>query len=210
MLPETGEPMGISERKERQKESLRQNILDASREILLTDGYAKLSMRRIASCIEYSPTTIYLYFKDKDEILYYLSEEALEHQFEVMSVAGSNESSPVQRLHSVLKAYIDFGLARPDRYKIAYMADISQYVSGASLLGPGKIAQKLHDIVKQRLDDVLTESGCTLDPESVFQSVWANLHGIVSLLIGRPGFPWVDRNKLIETSLHITINGLVR
>ena len=69
--------MGIVERKKRQRESLRHEILDASREILLAGGYAQLSMRGIAKRIEYSPTTIYLYFKYKDEILYHLCVEAL-------------------------------------------------------------------------------------------------------------------------------------
>ncbi|NTU43305.1 MAG: TetR/AcrR family transcriptional regulator [Nitrospirales bacterium] len=201
--------MGIIERKERQKESLRQDILDAARNILITEGYARLSMRSIASRIEYSPTTIYLYFKNKEDILYFLCEEALERQLEVITAADKNESSPDLRLRSILKAYIDFGLSEPDRYKIIYMIDISQHVSTASLLAQGKAADKLRGIVRRRLDEVLIESGQTSDSECLFQAIWAHLHGIVSLLIGRPDFPWVDRNKLIETSIDITVKGFV-
>ncbi|MDD2335642.1 MAG: TetR/AcrR family transcriptional regulator [Geobacteraceae bacterium] len=202
--------MGIVERKERQKESLRQEILDASRDILLARGYAQLSMRGIAKRIEYSPTTIYLYFKNKDEILYHLCVEALERQFEVIRGAGGDEPSPLLRLRAALRAYIDFGLSEPDRYQITYMADISRYVSMASILEQGSFANKLREFMGHRVNDVLIESGCARDVESVFQVLWAHCHGIVSLLIGRPDFPWVERDKLIETSLDISLNGLVR
>lgn len=202
--------MGIVERKERQKESLRQEILDASRDILLAKGYAQLSMRGIAKRIEYSPTTIYLYFKNKDEILYHLCVEALERQFEVIRAAGGDKPSPLLRLRAALRAYIDFGLSEPDRYQITYMADISRYVSMASILEQGSFANKLREFMGHRVNDVLIESGCACDVESVFQVLWAHCHGIVSLLIGRPDFPWVERDKLIETSLDISLNGLVR
>ena len=202
--------MGIIERKERQKESLRQEILDAAREILLAEGYAKLSMRSIAKRIEYSPTTIYLYFKNKDEILFHLCEEALERQFEVMNAAAGNESSPLLRLRATLRAYIDFGLSEPDRYQITYMTDISPYVSVTSILNEGSFGNKLLELVRHQLHDVLAESGSTLDPESLFQVLWAHSHGIVSLLITCPDFPWVERDKLIETSIDVSLKGLLR
>lgn len=202
--------MGIIERKERQKESLRQDILDAAREILLAEGHAKLSMRSIAKRIEYSPTTIYLYFKNKDEILFHLCEEALERQFNAMNAAAGNESSPVLRLRATLRAYIDFGISEPDRYQITYMTDISQYVSVTSVLKEGGFGNKLLELVRQQLHDVLAASGSTLDPESVFQALWAQSHGIVSLLITCPDFPWVERDKLIETNIDISLKGLLR
>ena len=61
--------MGVKERRARQKKFLRQEILDAASELFGRDGYENVSMRRIADKIEYSPTTIYIYFKDKAELL---------------------------------------------------------------------------------------------------------------------------------------------
>lgn len=205
----SGDRMSIVDRKERQKESLRQEILDAAREILLAKGYAHLSMRRIAESIEYSATTIYLYFKNKEDIIYHLSVEALERQFQVIHAAGCDEPTPLLRLRAALRAYIDFGLSEPDRYKITYMADISQYVSMASILEQGSFADKLREFVCHRVNDVLIESGCDRDVETVFQALWAHCHGIVSLLIVSPDFPWVERDTLIETCLDISLNGLV-
>ena len=67
--------MGVQERKARQKENLRQEILDAARDLFVREGVENVSIRRIAERIEYSPGTIYLYFNDKAEILKTLCEE---------------------------------------------------------------------------------------------------------------------------------------
>ena len=66
--------MGIVERKEKQKSELKQQILDASVKLFSEHGYDGVTIRKIADIIEYSPTTVYLYFQDKNEILFELHE----------------------------------------------------------------------------------------------------------------------------------------
>ena len=67
--------MGIKERQERDRESVRRSILDAARELFVAEGYANVSIRKIAERIEYSPAAIYGYFPSKDDIFYALAEE---------------------------------------------------------------------------------------------------------------------------------------
>jgi AcrR family transcriptional regulator len=69
--------MGIAERRSKHKENLRQAILDAAKKLFLRDGYHATSIRKIAQEIEFSPTTIYLYYKDKAEIAHALHIEGL-------------------------------------------------------------------------------------------------------------------------------------
>ena len=69
--------MGVAERRAREKEELRQEILTAAREMFVEEGFANVSMRRIADKIEFSPTTIYLYFQDKSGLLDCIVEERL-------------------------------------------------------------------------------------------------------------------------------------
>jgi AcrR family transcriptional regulator len=69
--------MGISERKDREKQEMIELILDEAMKLIIAEGYDNITMRKIADKIEYSPTTIYLYFKDKSEILYSLLNMAL-------------------------------------------------------------------------------------------------------------------------------------
>ena len=67
--------MGITERREREREEVRKKIMDAARELFATDGADRVTMRRIADAIEYSPTTIYNHFEDKDDLLNSLCHE---------------------------------------------------------------------------------------------------------------------------------------
>jgi len=67
--------MGIADRREREKEELRKKILEAARELFVTEGYDKVTMRRIAESIEYSPTIIYHYFQDKEALVESLCRE---------------------------------------------------------------------------------------------------------------------------------------
>ena len=73
--------MGIFERKERDKQGMRKLILDSAMSLFLEEGFGNVSIRRIAESIEYSPATIYLYFRDKDEILFALHNEGFEELF---------------------------------------------------------------------------------------------------------------------------------
>src|SRR5437763_2620283 len=67
--------MGIKERQERDREAVRRSILDAARELFVSEGYQNVSMRKIAERIEYSPAAIYGYFESKDDIFFALAEE---------------------------------------------------------------------------------------------------------------------------------------
>ena len=67
--------MGIKERQERDREAVRRAILDAARELFVTEGYQNVSIRKIAERIEYSPAAIYGYFPSKDDIFFALAEE---------------------------------------------------------------------------------------------------------------------------------------
>ena len=61
--------MGITERREREREEVRRKILDAARDLFATEGYENVTMRKIAEAIEYSPTAIYGHFEDKDDLV---------------------------------------------------------------------------------------------------------------------------------------------
>src|SRR5437667_7503849 len=107
--------MGVKERRARQKKFLRQEILDAASELFVRDGYENVSMRRIADKIEYSPTTIYIYFKDKAELLEQVCKETFGRLVQRLSKIMEQPGDPVERLKRGLIAYIEFGLANPDR-----------------------------------------------------------------------------------------------
>ena len=90
--------MGIKERQERDREAVRRAILDAARELFVTEGYQNVSIRKIAERIEYSPAAIYLYFPSKDDIFFALAEEGFRLLGDPSDlVAPATDSPPCRR-----------------------------------------------------------------------------------------------------------------
>src|SRR5882757_8636664 len=112
--------MGITERKEREKTEMRELIRAAALKMFLDDGYAKTSIRRIADAIEYSPGTIYLYYKDKDELLYEVQGLAYVKLYEAFK-AEANNPDPIKRLHQLGRSYINFCLNNPELYDLMFI-----------------------------------------------------------------------------------------
>src|SRR5687768_17234721 len=99
--------MTVATRKQREKEEMRQLILEAARVIFLEKGYDQTSIRNIAEKIEYSPGTIYLYFKEKDEIFHALHEEGFSRLIEQMQPLRFVEN-PYERLKAMGRIYMKF------------------------------------------------------------------------------------------------------
>ncbi|MFM0208469.1 TetR/AcrR family transcriptional regulator [Paraburkholderia sediminicola] len=124
--------MGIVERKSRQKQALRERILDAARRIVMREGFAALSMRKIADAIEYSPATLYLHFASRDEIAQALCAEGYAQLLETF-VPLAQIADPAERLKALGRAYVAFGVAHPETYRLIFMEDPSY--TGAALGG---------------------------------------------------------------------------
>src|SRR5262249_4537466 len=113
--------MGSADRKARQKENLRQEILDAARDLFVREGYESVSMRKIADRIEYAPGTLYLYFRDKSEILNSLCEETFAKLHKRMEAIHKDQGDPLEGLQRGLRTYIQFGLDNPSHYTITFI-----------------------------------------------------------------------------------------
>lgn len=128
--------MGIAERKNRQKQALRERILDAARRIVMREGFAALSMRKIADAIEYSPATLYLHFASRDEIARALCAEGYAQLLETF-VPLAQIADPAARLKAIGRAYVAFGVAHPETYRLIFMEDPSY--TGAALGGAAAV-----------------------------------------------------------------------
>src|SRR5918912_2842330 len=110
--------MGPTTRREREREALRQIIMDAARELFVEEGFENVSMRRIAEKIEYSPTTIYLYFEDKAALLFAICEETFAKLARKLETIIKQAEDPVEALKKGCRAYIEFGLKYPNHYRV--------------------------------------------------------------------------------------------
>src|SRR5256885_8833767 len=111
--------MGPKARREREREALRQVILDAARELFVEEGFENVSMRKIAEKIEYSPTTIYLYFQDKIDLIDLLCEETLLRLETRLIDIRLAHPAPLEKMSEGLRAYIEFGVQHPSDYRIS-------------------------------------------------------------------------------------------
>jgi AcrR family transcriptional regulator len=112
--------MGVLKRKEREKQEMRELILRTATRMFLEEGYEKTSLRNIAEQIEYSPATIYLYFKDKKELFYAIHERAFEKFFTYLSLTEAI-ANPMQRLRRMGELYIDFAFQNPELYDLMFI-----------------------------------------------------------------------------------------
>ncbi len=203
--------MGVTERKAREKRELKQQILDAARELFVRQGYESVSMRKIADKIEYSPATIYTYFKHKDEILDCLCEETfLKLHLEKLAAVHQMKGDALQVLKKGMETYIRFGLDHPEHYIVTFILKAAPYEKPRSReTRKAKTGQQCFDDMRNLVRRCMEEGRIkNADVEETSQALWAGIHGVTALLITQPGFPFVDRDRLIGRAIEILLRGV--
>ncbi len=109
--------MGISERREMEKKALKKKIFDSASEIIINEGYEKLSIRKIAQKIEYSPAVIYNYFKNKDSLVTSIVQDTIIRIYSSM-MALDLEKLPVEEaLRKGLTEFLWLLIENPQQYR---------------------------------------------------------------------------------------------
>ncbi len=207
--------MGVTERRARDKEELRQRILDVAGELIVEDGYANLSIRKIAERIEYAPSTIYLYFKDKLEILVAICLQVFAELTGQLELIHATVADPMEGLKAGMRCYIHFGLKHPSFYLIALSSPYPQEMredEACATAGPAKAGNDcfgcLQRAVQKCIDAGQVKPG---DVNLISQVLWTSIHGLTSALITMgddPHFPWAPREQLIQSSIDILVAGI--
>ena len=195
--------MGITERREREREEVRERILDAARDLFARDGYEAVTMRKIAEAIEYSPTAIYLHFKDKDALvreLCLVDFDSLAKAFQRIA----REPDPLERLKKSGLAYADFALEHPNHYRLMFMTPHPAPAKDDEAMARRKGNPEadayafLVGTVAEAIEKGLLRPELK-DPHLVAQAAWAGVHGVVSLHVAKGADPWLDWKPLKKT-----------
>lgn len=118
--------MGVKQRREREKQEIRQSILSAAQKIAAEEGWQAVTTRKVAERIEYSQSTIYEYFENKDALLLALLRSGYEQLVTVMRAAFASTDDPDARLLAMGEAYWDFAFRSPELYQVMHgLAGIS-------------------------------------------------------------------------------------
>jgi AcrR family transcriptional regulator len=201
--------MGIVERKEREREEMRRLVLDAALRLFLENGFDKVSIRNIADAIEYSPATIYLYFKDKNELLYAL------HQQGFMKMVDDFQpilllDKPFDKLMAMGRAYIRFAVDNPELFDLMFIMtapmdklDTQQWEEG------DRAFALLERVVTECMDAGIFQRQSV---QVVSMMIWSSIHGYTALFLRkRLGMiPECDRQQVMGAAFDLFCDTLLR
>jgi len=172
--------MGVAERKERHKEELKKEILQAAMALFKKNGYEAISIRNIAEKIEYSPATVYLYYKDKNEIIHALHREGFLMLIDYFRVLASVDH-PFERLKAMGRAYIQFALQNPDVYDLIFvMKEPIEHVSNC--FEEWDEGDRAYDVLFQTVSECQAHGYFGgLEPHGLSFMIWSTMHGLCSL-----------------------------
>ena len=173
--------MGIKQRKNREREEMKDLILDAAKRISIEEGFSRVSIRKIAEEIEYSPGTIYLYFKNRDEILFELHNLAFQ-KFYKEQLKINHIAEPLEKLREHGRVYIRFGLDNPDLYELMFIVQApGNEIETSQSWNEG---MKTFDFLRSNIQECLDAGyfkGSDVNTLSI--AMWSLVHGIVSLYL---------------------------
>ena len=199
--------MGAREKRAKYKEEFRREILDAARDLFVNEGYENFSMRKLAEKIDYSPTTIYLYFEDKDDLLFAICEEVAEHFFANLTKIRTTHGDPLESLRQALLYLIAFGCNNQNEYKFLFMTSPKVYGTPDEFMEKESMARDSYLILREIVRAcIATGKLQEIDIDVLTQALTVAAHGLAVLTVYKTSFPWVDRNVLG----HTLVEGLLR
>lgn len=198
--------MGVKERQEREREEVRQKILDAARELFVAEGYQHVSIRKVAEKIEYGPASLYGYFPSKDDLFFALAEEGFRKLFEFTN--GQLPDDPMEALREGFLRYYRFSRLHREYFELMFMDrtvprighDWQRFAFVNEMIG------EICQIVRRAID--AGQLPATTDPEVAFHVLWGAMHGPAAVALCERLAPGEDPDLLARDILEVTLAGL--
>ena len=196
----------------------REEILQAAKELFLELGYEATTIRRIADRVGVSAPALYLYFQDKEQMMLALCDQTFAVLIASIAEIENTVTDPRERIRRFGEAYLKFGLAHPDEYKLIFLGtNIPESIRKLGHRMPTDDPTRPGiggALVFQRLVTMLVEAkqgGLKLNypPDTCAELCWMGIHGVVAALILKPDFPWSNRDLLGTGMLDIVLNGVI-
>ncbi len=201
--------MGTSERRARERDELRQKILNAATELFLQNGFESVSMRKIAEKIDYAASTIYLYFEDKNAICSAIASDSLAVLIQGLEEREQRGLPALETARIGMRFYLEFGLAHPNQYRLVFATPTPAGNDAAVNAQSLQALQYLSRCLARCRAEGLFIAG---DDMADSLAVWGQMHGLTMILIndhGKYGFPWPSKDALIERGVDLILRGLL-
>jgi AcrR family transcriptional regulator len=179
---------------EAERQQLRTLIIDAARELFVAKGVDAVTMREIAKRIDYSATSIYLHFADKESLIRAICDT------DFLALAESLKAilqtpHPVERMHALGSGYAAFALSHPNHYRLMFMTEHPPIDPATSTIKQNNAEQDAYFQLKTVVKDV-HDAGFFRpdlhDVDLIAQTIWAGIHGVCSLQITMSHDKWVN------------------
>ncbi len=185
-------------------ERLRDEILAATERLLIRTGDQEaVSIRAIARDVGVTPPSIYLHFADKAELIFAVCAQHFGALDQAIETAAAVASDALEELRLRGKAYVRFGVEHPEQYRILFMSRRSAMPAAWT---PDTMLENA--AFTHHLEAVQRALPHAEDPYLVAIGLWAAVHGVVSLLISQPDFPWPDVDALVDHMLATQAHGI--
>ncbi len=200
--------MPATERREREKQELRQKILRAASEIIKEEGYDALTIRKIATRLDYSPMALYSHFVDKQAILLALAGEVYK---KIEDERLRRSKNPLTMLRRALLLYIDFGLRHASEYQLVFMTRFPEPSSALEeeYTKSDKAGYQSFGRLTGYVAACVSDNKMKGDPFEIATVLWAGVHGVVSLLITQTGFPFGQRTAYATRVVDTLLRGVI-
>lgn len=185
---------------------LRDRLLDTSRRLLLRHGYRNFSLRKVAREIGVSATSIYLHFDSKDHLIHTLMERSIDQLNRRLEEAVTKGTGPIEKLNILARVYVRFALEHSREYQIIYMVssdEMSRYPKEKF-----RKARRGYELVTEVIEDGVDRQ--LLDekyPRIASYIFWAQLHGVMSVVLSRRLDNRLDQQEFIEQAIEHIVHG---
>jgi AcrR family transcriptional regulator len=202
--------MGIKERQTRERESVRHAILTAARSLFLAEGYANVSMRKIAEQIEYSPGAIYSYFASKEDIFFALAEEGLmflrAHCTSDADLPAS--SAPLDQVRSAIWRFYTFSKEQPEYFSLIFVDEAVPRISRdwERFSFVRELRQGIEEQIQKCINDGVFPSADSAP--SVFRVLSTAVYGAAVFRLSNRLAPGENADALARDVLEATLAGL--
>jgi AcrR family transcriptional regulator len=175
-------------------------ILRATEAVLLSEGVGGVSIRKVTDRCGYTAPTIYHHFGDKAGLISSLLEERFREIHDLM-LSIPRDGDAARYLNEMARAFVRFALANPNHYRLLSVPG----------LDPQSVpsAEASRELVRRALEELARQGTlATNDIDAAYETTWAMLHGVISLRLLRPDYPFSD--QMIELAFEVMESGLLR
>src|SRR6266568_5817258 len=167
--------MGIKERRERERQEIRQSILSAARQIAIEEGWQAVTTRKVAERIEYSQPTIYEYFDNKEAILLALLYQGFERVLAAMQAARAQSQQPEEQLLAMSRAYWNFAFSCSELYQVMHGLGGVSFTHADT---PAS-ARAIFALLRETVQSWMQAHSIVLDePDAPVDAIWGAVHGL--------------------------------